>query len=92
MDVEAALSILRSDFAHVELATGTLAEPVAVLFAAFIDQRAEVERLRDLAEPVRDAWIALAGTDKNMVVRKQSNDLYDALGALSTQLDRLRVS
>ncbi len=49
-----------------------------------------IGRLRDLADPVREAWTAIAD-GRNGIVRAQSNDLYDALGALSTQLHRLRT-
>lgn len=43
----------------------------------------EMERLRELADGVRDAWIHML-PEWRMAVRAQSEELYNALGALST--------
>jgi hypothetical protein len=43
----------------------------------------EIEQLRELADEVRRAWVAMPPNPR-ATVRVQSNDLYDALGALAT--------
>lgn len=43
----------------------------------------EDERLRELAEDVRRAWVIMS-PDQRGAVRAQSGELYDALGALAT--------
>lgn len=41
------------------------------------------EQLWELADEVRKAWVAMSPAPRH-TVRLQSNELYDALGALST--------
>lgn len=45
----------------------------------------ELEQLYELANEVRRAWVAMPPAPRH-TVRLQSNELYDALGALCTQL------
>jgi len=57
-------------------------DPVTAALAA------EVRRLYGLADDVRSAWVEMPPAPRH-TVRLQSNELYDALGALSTQIGDL---